>query len=610
LNADAERTGATLEENAADITRLRAREAALQEQIAAIEASTVRNASMKNATTKELQRSNAELSVQLKAANAAHAKEVAELTASRATLNDRYNKERLVSAKFGEELAALQRKYDAASNALGDPSTEDLAERVRNSLAELEDVRRRAAECNEQLEAIRARVVELEEANGVLAGNLATKEEEMQRLRAAKNVADDAVVKLSSEKAELTAGLGSTVADVERLAAEVADLKVNSNTAISKAKTTSAEEAAAKVALTERLTAAEAARDEYNAAATNTAAELAQVKGQLAEAKASAADMEQRLKDASEARDQCEEALAGKNNELAHIEQTLTGLASKAAELEESQAELAAAREVSESLRSQLESIRDSTAANVAAAKANASTAQKKALDDMEAQLSAANAATEQARASLATTTEEKDATITALTRELEVLRHPPGYVRQRVVGIEEKVAEQASRPSSRASSPTSRTSSFSSSASFGGETSVSKASERSALEIAGNYAQLRKPSALLASTAASPPPKAVPPPASVRPSTAAAGGGGRPPAGLTTGSAKWTPASAGLVRVGGGWANPLDTAFSKAERTATSLQGPTAGATFKQNPLFVGKKPLTEKRRNNYKRKTRKNRK
>ena len=417
----------------------------LTAQIAAKQEATVQSATNASSVV-ELRQSIDDLTAQLRAATTAHAEERAGLEARLVEVTNSYDQQQATVTKCNQDFAALQAKYQAASGALRDSSTEDLAQRVTAVVAALTEARGRAAECDERLEATMGRIAELEA--------------EIARIRSESN---------------------SKTEEMDGLHAQVADLKAASNAMIAAATSSSETDEAAKTALKSRLKVAEddavetaevlvSLRRELDATRNaldlknqtlETATQSAIKSNQLLsdvrrllpnghDLKDSIQEILRRLEATSAEKTACEAAL---NDKTTRLEQNQSDMAKKVAEIEKLQTNLEEQTQRSDRLNDQLKAAQEKTAANVAAARATATTAQQQALDEMQAQLGAATDAAEKARTDYEISTQLKDGNIANLEAQLQHYKDRCGNVLQKVAKIDRAVEERSRASSIDASS-------------------------------------------------------------------------------------------------------------------------------------------------------------
>ena len=647
-----------------DIARLTASNAALSQQITTMQAVTAQSASNANASAAQLRTANTELLTQLQAATAAHATEKAELEAQLAAMAALHSQQQAAAAQCNQELAALTSSQETFLQSMGELSFQDILAAQEALSNELSETKTREAECNTRLSEVTARIAQLQPENASLKSESSSKTQEIERL------------------------------DKELLA-----LKATSDASIANAKTSSEAEAAAKEALMERLNAVEAAKTACDAAASQTATELATLRGTLASLEGEIETTKQSLEAVTQAEAQatqtlttlgnlfpgkdlatsiqtlktnlekisaekadCDEAVAARDANIVELrkenEKVQAEIVAKVAEITMIKSSLDVERNKSNSLETQIKDLGEKTAANVTAARETASTAQKKALDELTAQLEAAIAALKKAQSEYKTDITLKDAKIAGLEAHVKSLIGKRGHVATVVNTIEE--GERA-----RSRSPTSHTKSSSTSASavppgeggrgrstipttkasaggggekpkgsstattgsgevvklttsplHGGESqsASSSASSQSASASSGSPVDLtsvvnpmgQRPQSSVASMSLSPIPL---------PSATQSRAGG---AGLTS-NPLYTPTSASAVATvltpptgkpgskpsagGGGGKLPVVSSVATTAASAEQLQQTS-------NPFAGNNKLKTKKRRNNYKRKTRKNRK
>ncbi len=398
--------------------------------------------SSSSASADELRQTSNQLMAQLEAATTAHAEEKAGLEAQLAATNALHVQQQAAAAKCNQELAKLKSDQEVFLGNMGKSTFQEISDGYLAVTKELSEAKRSLATAE-------ARIAELEPMNATLTSESGSKTEEIERLRA----------------------------DLETLTA-------TSDKRIAEAATSSEEEAAAKAELTERLAAAEAAKAACDAAAIKTAADLANLRGEL-DAVRAALDAKTRVLETAErsagestrlvediakllprgdikyniryiknqleavtaAKTVCEGTLADKTNKL---EQIQNEIAQKAAQITTIQSALDAEKQRSVGLNDQLKAVQEKTAANVAAARATATTAQQSALDDMQAQLQAVTDAAEKARTDCEIIIHQKDGKIAYLEGQLQHHINSYGYVRKQAHEIDHAVEE---RSRSRASS-------------------------------------------------------------------------------------------------------------------------------------------------------------
>ena len=639
----------------------------LTAQIAAIQATTAQSASNASASVDELRQTSNQLMAQLEAATTAHAEEKAGLEAQLAATNALHVQQQAAAAKCNQELAKLKSDQEVFLGnmelAYGKSTFQEISDGYLAVTTELSEAKRGRADAD-------ARIAELEPINATLTSESGSKTEEIERLRA----------------------------DLETLTA-------TSDTRIAEAATSSEAEAAAKAELTERLAAAEAAKAACDAAAVKTAADLASLRGELdavraaldaktrvletaersagesnriledlrrllpkGDLKDSIRSLQNQLEAVTAAKTVCDGTLADKTTKL---EQIQNEIAQKAAQITTIQSALDAEKLRSVGLNDQLKAAQEKTAANVAAARATATTAQQSALDDMRAQLLAATGAAEKARTDCEISIQLKDGKIANLEAQVQHYINRCGNVLQKVAKIDRAVEERSIASSIDASSGVPQT--YASAAAKaphttvpvgrgGGTKPVSVVTKPSAsfegVEFAHNPLYSEKTSLLPSSSGTSSGTnlfrrfglggatrkngRKTEGNASLTSNPMFTNGAELLPRGKTSasaggGSKSVTPIKSGISKVapqpsfasaefGNSILNPLRSTTSPTPETASvpavSVRSPPAapggkssaqstdGTVSVSNPFAGNKKLQTKKRGNNYKRKTRKNRK
>lgn len=437
-----------------EIAGLTANITTLNAQIAAMQATTAQSASNATASTDELRQANSELLAQLGAATTAHAEEKGGLEAQVAAITALHVQQQAAAAKCNQELAKIKSDQEVFLGNMdigyGMSTFQEISDGYLAVTTELSVANKKVADSNEQVAEAEARIAQLEPENAMLTSESASKTQEIENLRA-----------------------------------ELAALKATSDNRIANAETSSQAEAAAKAELTERLATIEAAKAACDTAATKTAADLASLRGELDvvrgaldaktraletversvgesnrilddlrrllpnghDFKDSVRSIQKQLEAATAAKTACEGIIADKTTKL---EQIQNEIAQKVAQIATIQSALDAEKQKSVGLNDQLKAAQEKTAANVAAARATATTAQQSALDEMQAQLRAATDAAEKARIDCEISTQLKDGKIANLEAQVQHYINRCGNVLQKVAIIDRAVEE---RSRSRASS-------------------------------------------------------------------------------------------------------------------------------------------------------------
>jgi DNA repair exonuclease SbcCD ATPase subunit len=421
-----------------DLTTLRVEKAGLKAQLDALQPSNSSSSSSATRTPEKLENENASLQASLTAANEAHAnvkaaldKRVEDLTLSNETQTAEIE-------QYAQDIGNLRNAFAEESQNFRDESKVQI-----DALAKLESELNAAKEAAAKVAEATARISTLEGQNGTLTTQVASMTAELDALNAASAAAvTKAAQNATSEQAAAIAALRAEV-DAAKAA------KAACEQAAQKAQQQCAFEHGAAEALQEEYEALVAKINEGEYGSTyvelpNIIAKVQYIQDYITRIKSEKAKCDENLEQQKAALQEVTNALQSnssgtstlstealvaqinalrllgpENNALkSQMEQLNNLVAAREATIAANKVTLEALGSASKSLEAQLESMTKKSAANVAAARATATTAQKQALDELIAELAAVTDALTRERTTCANTTREQAAEIAKLTAE------------------------------------------------------------------------------------------------------------------------------------------------------------------------------------------------